>query len=257
MIAFLFISLIGLVLGSFAAAITYRELQSISWISGRSGSKEHPPHRSACPHCKARLKPYDLVPLLSYLLLRGRCRYCSAVISPSYPLIELSVLVGCWGIYSCYGLGGSAPYLYAAVPFLVALCVIDIKQMILPDRLVAALGVLALLSVAIQLIAQDITLHAALFTYGGGLLLYAALAGLTGFLLSKILKKEALGLGDVKFFAVAGLWLGVAFLPWFYLISGILGVVLGVLWPRLGGQKTFPFGPALIIALYVLLLIKA
>lgn len=189
-------------------------------------------------------------------MLRGRCRYCNKDIGMSYPLIELAVLLGCLGIYSLHGFTLIALYLYMAVPFLVALCVIDIKQMLLPNRLVAALGVLALLTVMSQVVTQDIALKTALYAYGGGMALYAALAWFTGFIVSTILKKEALGLGDVKFFAVAGLWLGIQLLPWFYLLSGLFGVVFALLWPRFSAQKTFPFGPALIVSLYVLLLIK-
>ena len=86
-------------------------------------------------------------------------------------------------------------------------------------------------------------------------LLFGGFALLMGVSVSFVLKKDALGMGDVKFFAVAGLWLGGAMLPAFCILSGVMGIILGGVWQRVTGSQLFPFGPALILSMYILWLI--
>lgn len=231
--------LLGLVFGSFASAMTYRIPRHVSWVS----------QRSACPSCGHALGFPDLIPLFSWVFLRGRCRHCRAAIGWRYPAIELATLALCLLVFGFYGFSWAALVLMAAMPFLVALAAIDLEYMILPDQLNIILGALGLVFVAVS----------------GQPVLYAVLAGVfyaglvfaVGWVLTKILKKDALGFGDVKFFAAAGIWLGIALLPVFLILSGVFGVGIGIVWKYILKKDIFPFGPALIASLVACMVFHA
>jgi prepilin signal peptidase PulO-like enzyme (type II secretory pathway) len=133
-----------------------------------------------------------------------------------------------------------------------AMLVIDLEHMILPDQLQIILYALGLLFVWFE----KGTLHGV----GGALissLVYSGLAFALAMGGRFFLKRDALGMGDVKFFAVAGLWLGLAALPVFMLVGGVLGVILGLIWKHYVKQDAFPFGPALIASFFLLILLRA
>jgi len=153
-----------------------------------------------------------------------------------------------------------------AMPFLVAMFVIDCDHLILPDQLMIICAVLGLLfRVSIGFYAPDhlvpltglmVETNIPAWVEGlGAAILYGGLIWLVGALMKVILKKDALGFGDVKFFAVAGLWLGLAALPLFLMMGGVLGVVWGILWRFTVKDPVFPFGPALILSFYACLLL--
>ena len=241
----------GLVLGSFASALTYRVPLGLPWAV--KGKSEHG-LRSACPACKTLLTPRDLIPLISWLLSRGKCRHCGSKISITYPICELLTLTGVLGIYMVYGLTiFSLPFLIM-IPFLTALMMIDFKHMILPNQLVAIVFVLGLCVLGIRLF-NDPTVET-ISIYIGGAVLFAFVSWLLGAVMKKMLKKEALGFGDVKFFAAAGIWLGGTALGSFCIAAGGVGVALGFLWKRVTGEAVFPFGPALILSFYAILLLQ-
>ncbi|MCB9991584.1 MAG: prepilin peptidase [Rhodospirillales bacterium] len=193
--------------------------RGISWTHGRKNQQDkNGVARSACVHCHTTLTLPDLVPLLSWLFLRGKCRHCGKFIGWRYPLMEGLTLLGCIGIYIVWGFHPGAFILMAAVSILVALLFIDLEHMILPDQLNAILAGLAILLILYHLGAYGLS-----YGFGDkaiskvmGAALYGGLAWGTGWGVGKILKKNALGFGDVKFFAVAGLWLGWAYLPYFF-----------------------------------------
>jgi prepilin signal peptidase PulO-like enzyme (type II secretory pathway) len=241
---FIFSALIGLCLGSFATALTYRIPRGQSWIVSK-GRAEH----SACPSCHHSLPWFDLFPLLSWISLQGRCRYCRATIGWQYPGIEVAALLACLCIYGVFGLTLTGVIVMLAVPFLVSMVAIDLEHMILPDQINLILGVLGtvyiLSSVGIAGIAWAVL----------AAVVYAALSYATAWAMTKILKKDAMGLGDVKFFAVAGLWLGLPMLPAFLMFSGLIGIGLGLMWKILWKKERFPFGPALILSFFACLLL--
>lgn len=250
-IEIILVALLGLALGSFASVIAYREARGLSWFSLRAhkGGEVMAGERSACPHCKKILRAADLVPLFSWAFLRGRCRYCAVSIPARYPLLELASMALCVTAYTLIGPGAAAFTLIAAVPFLLALLVIDLEQMILPDRLMAVLAGLGLIRPGFMAVEAGgaIVLHAGLAA-----LVYGVFAWALGRFMAFALKKEALGMGDVKFFAVAGLWLGFWALPAFCVVSGLAGIVFALIWRRRTGKTVFPFGPALIVSFYVM-----
>ncbi len=240
------VALTGLLLGSFASALTFRIPNAVPWW-GRA--------RSQCSHCKNTLTPYDLIPLFSWLLQGGKCRHCKTAISPQYPIIEMLSLLACLAIFSVHGLSVETFFMVMLVPFLLALFFIDLKYKILPDQLN-----LIAFSIGVVFVATKASLnadYAMLSPHMIGAAVFSIGMWLIGKIMSLALKKEALGFGDVKFFAVAGLWLGISGLAPFLLLSGVFGVVLGGLWQGVKKEKTFPFGPALIAAFFTLLLIDA
>lgn len=228
----------GLALGSFISALTYRlpRSESIVWA------------RSACPACHTALGPLDLVPLLSWLLLRGRCRHCTAPISPRYPLTELASALLLFLLYQQFGL---TP-LWAIVSLLgiclLASSLIDWRFQVLPDSLQLTAALLAL--------PYHLFLHHSWPPYLWGAALGIAVGILLHFGYYWLRKRHGLGLGDVKSFAIAGLWLGWEWLHAYWMIAGLLGIITGLLWRFSGRGERFPFGPALAAALLTLVVLQ-
>jgi len=224
------LGVLGLVMGSAVTALAYRVPREISWVHGRS----------ACPSCGATLRPLDLVPVLSYLSSRGRCRHCQERIPLRYPITEL--LCGAWAIllYRHHGPGLDYPFLAVWGFLLIALMWIDLDFQLLPDALTFP-GTLIAAAAALQW--PQGPRHALLgVTVGSGLLWLIAWA------YWRVRKVEGMGGGDVKLAAMFGVILG-----WkLTLLSLFLAAFAGSLWGglliarRIGDGKTaLPFGTLL------------
>ncbi len=246
----------GLILGSFATAIIHREPQKISWGLGGEKPAQEKPHRSACQSCDQPLLFRDLVPVFSWLLLKGKCRHCQTKISPGYLWIELGCAITALLVYLSFGMAIHSAFLLIVLPFLAALLVIDLRHMILPNKLVLMVGVIGMLRLVIEGFVFE-TINPAIvgMNYVFAAFMYAGLALLLSWFFRSVFKKEALGFGDVKFFAVAGLWLGLFNLSYFCIGAGILGVIVAIIWKAVKKESVFPFGPALILSFYGLLLL--
>jgi leader peptidase (prepilin peptidase)/N-methyltransferase len=231
---------VGLFLGSFSTAIIAREMVDESWVFNKNNKS---PSRSACPKCNHVLMPWDLVPLFSWIVSFGKCRYCQARISFFYPIIEILSAVFCGAIYSLFW---QTPYFFpliAALPFVMALFYVDTKRMILPDRLMICF----LLCSVFFLIQQYKMSPDTLILYiGNGFLCSFSLWGMA-FLTGKVLKKDALGFGDVKLAFVSGLWFLPQSVPYYFMISGGIGILYGAVLAK-KNEGVFPFGPAMILA---------
>jgi leader peptidase (prepilin peptidase)/N-methyltransferase len=181
----------GLVFGSFLNVVVWRVPRGESIVS--------PP--SHCGACGTRLKPLDLVPVLSYLFLRGRCRYCGSRISLRYPVVEMLAAGLLTGLYLHTGLSWAFGLYGVLFLLLIAVSFIDLDHQIIPDSLVIIGAVVGLgMNIAgVETGFVDGLLGA---LTGGGTLLLIALIALYGF------KKEGLGGGDIKLMAMAGLYLG-------------------------------------------------
>jgi prepilin signal peptidase PulO-like enzyme (type II secretory pathway) len=249
-------TLFGLILGSFSTAVTHRELTDKSWASfGKSKDlKTDKQHRSACPQCGHILKTIDLIPLFSWLSTKGKCRYCAKPIGAIYPLIELSAVTLCIITVLHHGLDFYALTIMAIIPFLIALVVVDLKKMLLPNRLILIITAIGLISLLGRTAFTEFTFGDMLFHLISAFV-FGALSLFIGWLTTILFKKEALGMGDVKFFACAGLWLGPMLLADFCFLAGLLGVIFGMAWKKLTKQAVFPFGPALIASFFVLLML--
>lgn len=241
-----FVSILGLMLGSFATALSYRGERGLAWYGSDN--------RSFCPHCRKTMSFQDLVPLFSWLFLKGRCRRCHRPISLFYPATELAVMALCLLYYFIYGL--SSPELifpiFFALPFMWALAVIDLRTKTLPDSLVLAVAVLGAIRLFFAVLDSALPL-ALLINSLSGALIFGGVAWGAGALTGRLTGRAALGFGDVKFFAVSGLWLGLTDLAMFCIVAGTAGVVLGLVWRKLTGEDRFPFGPAIIFSFCVLL----
>lgn len=231
----LFFALTGACFGSLTAAMAWRLPRGIT-VWGRS----------ACPSCGHLLAPRDLVPLLSWLLLRGRCRHCATPVSGAYPLIEGATALFwtlCALLMSDPVAGLTVSLLGTALLFL---ALVDARWRYLPDAGVLLVALLALLPGRMDLIDS----------LSGGLA-FGLLALGVRWLVGRRLRREALGLGDVKLMAAAGLWLGPFGLPPFLILSGLTGIAQ-VLLLRMAGRDTgdgVPFGPALCLALLACVLL--
>ncbi|MGU3390680.1 prepilin peptidase [Sphingomonas sp. M1A8_2b] len=230
------LGVLGAIIGSFVAALVMR------WPEGRSVIRG----RSACDACGRTLRAADLVPLLSALVLRGRCRGCRAPISPVHWRIELAGLViGATAGYVAPGPIGIAGAVFGWL--LLALASLDLVAFWLPDRLTSLLALAGLASAAPG-IAPSITDRLIGGAAGFGVLWLVAVG------YKRVRGRDGMGGGDPKLFGAIGLWLGWQMLPAVLLIASMvgLGVVLAAQMKgrAMAADTALPFGALLAIAAY-------
>lgn len=241
---------LGLVLGSFATALAYRVPLGISILKKT---------RSACTACGRQLTALDLVPLLSWAALRGRCRSCKAAIGWQYPLIELGTLALCLGFYFRFGFNAQVLCLFALAPLVASIIAIDFNYKIIPDSLNLAMFVAGCVMLCVAAYQSPDALSFITAKGGEGLgaaVLYVSVSLALRQAIMIWRKKDALGWGDVKFFAVAGFWLGLNpdSAAYLMLVAGVIGIFLAVIWQKIKKEAEFPFGPALLLAFVAMLL---
>jgi leader peptidase (prepilin peptidase)/N-methyltransferase len=186
---------------------------------------------SHCVACGAKIRPYDNIPIFSYLILQGRCRACGAAFSPRYALVELISAMAAWGCVQAFGLSWAALGFYVFLALLLVIACIDVEHWIIPHELSWSGIAVGLLFSFVNPRARP--LDAIL---GAGL----AWAGFTllSWLGEKIFKKEALGLGDRWLLAMESAFLGyTAILP-LVLLSSIQGTIFGLALIALGKSET-------------------
>ncbi len=227
---------LGCCLGSFADCMAGRLLSGEPVFAGRSH----------CDHCRHVLGALDLVPVLSWVLLKGRCRYCQTKVPAESTIVELISGFACCLVVYRYDLSVLALRGILLWVVLLTLTLTDLHQWIIPDRLQVAGCVIFLVTALflpdpLSAILKGFLLGIAL---GGGMLclslLYDRLSG-----------KESLGGGDIKLFFMTGLYLGSAWEILFYLI---LSCLLGLAFALVRQEKRLPFGPAIAAACFVMLL---
>ena len=238
----------ALCMGSFATALAYRLPRGQSIIK-----KYH----SSCPQCGHDLSVMDLIPLFSWVFLRGRCRYCRQPIGVRYPVIEIVTALLCYAAYFVCGAVWASVFLFCLMPVVVAIIDIDLEYKIIPDALNTAIfliGVAAFLVWAADMDSETVMAQAVQCL--GGAVGYMVFAFLLRGVFSAALKREVMGLGDVKLFGAVGFWFGLGpdRMAGFMITSGILGIILGAAWHKFRGEKEFPFGPALVLAFVIILL---
>ena len=228
--------LLGLVLGSFGNAWAWRIAHGEKISRGRSH----------CPACGHTLAARDLVPLFSWLFLRGKCRYCGKPIPKRYPLTE--AICGLFFLSCLLRWGLSLDALRFALMgfFLFVASLVDWETMELPDGLLIAAAVPALLRLAVDLSAwKDMLL--------GALIIPLALL-LIVLVMDKVLGRETMGGGDIKLLAVLGLHFGPVETFILLIFACIIGLVFALIAKR-GKGKAFPFGPMLSLAGWLTLLV--
>lgn len=225
---------VGPCLGSFASAMAHRAPMQKSWIfasadESAAGDKgAHKSARSCCPHCGGQLGFFDLIPILSWLFLRGSCRMCKKPISPLYPFLEVLGLI--FSLLFLYVYGVSAVFFLSllALPFLLALIVISANGQKLPPQLLAIIFTIAGWVVGTQLIQTETPVDYAL-DHIAGLFVYAVFGLLLPLLRVKLYKIRTEAAGEVALLAIAGLWLGLSLLPVFLIVSGLYGMLAAAL----------------------------
>jgi leader peptidase (prepilin peptidase)/N-methyltransferase len=234
--AIAFAGVLGAVCGSFLNVVAYRLPRHESLVKPAS----------RCPRCGASVRPYDNIPILSWLLLRGRCRRCGEPISPRYPLVEAMTGVLCVGAVLAHDSAAQIALGVALILIVVPAALIDLEHRIIPNRLTLLGAILA------------IVLGTALDPTGEPQRLIAGAAAAGFLLIAALAYPGGMGMGDVKLAGVIGLFLGRAAIP-AILIALLAGVLYGALviarkGPRAGRKTAVPFGPFLalgaIVAVY-------
>ena len=255
----------GLVIGSFLNVVIYRlpRMMENEWRQECADSfpeyNIEPPTekltlsvpRSTCQKCNTQIRIRDNVPVLSWLLLRGKCHACGTAISARYPLIELLTAVLSFAVANHFGFSYFSVALLFFTFVLIAATFIDFDTLLLPDQLT-----LPLMWVGIALSLFEISPVSLTDSVIGAMAGYLCLWSVY-YLFKLLTGKEGMGFGDFKLLAALGAWLGWQSLPIIILMSSLVGVVFGVIQLRLqkkGIEQAFPFGPYLAIAGWVTLL---
>ena len=200
--------------------------------------------RSTCPSCGHKITALEIIPILSYLFLGGKCSSCKTSISIRYPLIEL--LTGILFAYAAYhfGWGPKAAATMILIGFLVPLIFIDIDRKLLPDNLVYPL---LWIGIFFNLHQAFVDLDASVI---GAIAGYLSLWSIF-WLFKLVTGKEGMGYGDFKLLGALGAWLGWKMIPLIIMLSSVVGAILGTLilfLNKKGRETALPFGPYLAIA---------
>lgn len=226
-----FCALLGLMVGSFLNVVIYRVPRDESIVSPRS----------ACPACGAAIRERDNIPVLSWLVLRGRCRDCRAPISARYPLVELA----CGGLFAGtaarFGFAWDLPAYLVLFAGLLALSCIDVERMILPKKIVYPLTVLV---AALLILAAAGTGRWHEYLIG----IICALGWFVVFFGMNLASPRLLGFGDVRLSLVLGLslgWLGIGYVLLGFFSANLIGAVVGLILiatKQMGRQSRIPYG---------------
>ena len=243
-----FIFLFGLAIGSFLNVCIYR--------IPRSDISIHSPRRSFCPACSEPISAYDNIPILSYLILQGKCRHCRTPISVLYPLVELTTAGLYLFLYYYFGLTLDFLLALAFITVLLPISVIDAQHYIIPNVLILT-GLILGFGIVCGIAYQRADVWYLLIRLigavaGGGVLWLIAVIG------SAVLRKKAMGGGDIKLMALNGLFLGawpelamvIAFSAFSGAIVGTTLIVSGIK----DRQSPIPYGPFLAGAAVIVLL---
>lgn len=229
-----FVFLLGAIIGSFLNVCIYR-------LPKRESIVTTPSH---CPHCGEPIHFYDNIPLISYLVLRGKCRHCKEHIPLRYPVVE--GLFGLLTLALFFKYGPTLPFLLflAFTAALIVITFIDLDHQIIPDS-ISIPGIFA--GIGASFFIPLLSWHESVIgiVIGGGFLFLVALGykWITG--------REGMGGGDVKLLAMLGAWLGWKAIPFILLSSSLIGVVIGGgigLLNRTGLRSRIPFGPFLALS---------
>jgi len=256
-------SILGLMVGSFLNVVIFRypkmlqhqwTAQSHEWLNKEAYTETEPPTLSSppshCGHCKAPVRAWQNIPLVSWLLLGGKCANCKQTISVRYPLVEL--LTGVLSAYVVFHFGWSLQSLLGLIFtwVLIVLTFIDFDHKLLPDDIVLPTLWLGL---AISLIPIFANAQNALVGAIAGYLVFWIV-----FQVFKLLTgKEGMGHGDFKLMALLGAWLGWQFIPQIVLVSTLAGSIIGIslmVFKKASRDLAIPFGPYIAIAGWIALI---
>jgi leader peptidase (prepilin peptidase)/N-methyltransferase len=233
---YLFVIILGGLWGSFANVCIYRLPLDKGVVSGRS----------YCPKCKKQITWKDNIPIISYFLLKGKCRKCKKPISSQYALVEFLSILFFTIIYFLYGITLTTLLLMVLSLSFIIIFFIDLKHFIIPNEITFSMMALGFIK------SFDPNLNSLFPNYInsliGGLLGYGIIWSIIYFY-KQVRKKEGMGLGDAKLFAVVGFWFGWLSIPFIIFLSSIIAL-LSVVPSLLKNSRTMssqiPFGPYII-----------
>jgi leader peptidase (prepilin peptidase)/N-methyltransferase len=240
---YLFVIILGGLWGSFANVCIYRLPLDKGVVSGRS----------YCPKCKKQITWKDNIPIISYLLLNGKCRKCKKPISPQYAVVEFLSILFFTIIYFIYGITLTTLLLMILSLSFIIIFFIDLKHFIIPNEITFSMMALGFLK------SFDPNLNSLFPNYInsliGGLLGYGIIWSIIYFY-KQVRKKEGMGLGDAKLFGVIGFWFGWIAIPFVIFISSVIALI-SVVPSLLKNSRTMssqiPFGPYIIIGTLIYL----
>lgn len=235
---YVFVGLLGLAIGSFLNVLIYRLPRNKKIVF----------ERSACPKCGNPIPFYHNIPLVSFLVLRGKCRDCKARISIRYPLVEFLNVAAFIFFLSMDGLTIAwLAHAYLASS-LIVIIFIDLEFQIIPDRITLP-GIVAGLLAAVFVSPPGIVNALIGFVVGGGALLALAYLG------EWLFKKEAMGGGDIKMAAMLGVFVGWQKVLLIFVGGAVIGMVVSVVWmlasKKVRAERIIPFGPFLAMASFI------
>ena len=258
--------ILGLLVGSFLNVVIYRVPEGLNrnWKLQANQMLDLPLEQSEgecfnilmpsshCPSCKAAIKPWQNIPILSYVLLKGQCKHCHTAISLRYPLVEL--LTGLVFAVCAWKFGATWTALAAMVfsAYLIAMIFIDADTQLLPDQL------------TLPLMWGGIVFHLAAYLlqadWGITTLVDSLLGAIVGYmrvwsifqLFRLVTGKEGMGYGDFKLLAALGAWLGISVLPIIIIMSAVVGLIFALIM-KVAKNQPMPFGPYLAILGWIVL----
>jgi leader peptidase (prepilin peptidase)/N-methyltransferase len=236
---YLFMILIGLAIGSFLNVLIYRLPRKIPLIFSRS----------SCPNCRMPIPFYCNIPVLSYLILLGRCKICRHPISPRYPLVELLCAAAYVLFYYLDGWSLQLPVHCFLASSLIIIFFIDLEFQIIPDAITIP-GMIIGLASAVFVTPPGIINSIIGFFVGGLSLLAIAYLG------EWLFKKEAMGGGDIKMAAMLGAFVGWQKIILIFFGGAVIGMVVSIIWmplsKKIRNERVIPFGPFLALAAFII-----
>ena len=226
----------GLLIGSFLNVLAHRLPRGESLVAPGSH----------CPGCDTAIKPWDNIPVLSWIFLRGRCRHCAERISPRYPLVELTTAVVFAAVALAKGLNDDLVVLLPFAAMLIAVADIDLEHRIVPNKILLPMAVWGVAASA--LVRPDALPE----------LLIAGAAAFTFLLVAALIHPAGMGMGDVKLAGVMGLYLGASIAPALlaaFLSGSLVGVGMLVWHGAEGRKRGVPFAPFLALGGILALLV--
>ncbi|TCK98377.1 leader peptidase (prepilin peptidase)/N-methyltransferase [Natranaerovirga hydrolytica] len=226
------IILLGMIIGSFLNVCIYRIPKKENFIT----------KRSHCMHCNHLIKPYDLIPVISYVVLKGKCRFCKKSLSIQYPLVELLNGVAYYFIFTTYGYSYHTLLYSLLTSTLIIIGFIDWQHMIIPNGLNGLILIIGIIHLSLN--TNQWVYYTSGFFISSGILFLVA-----------ILSKGQMGGGDIKLMAVAGFILGWDKILLALFLGALIGSIISIILLVLKiGEKKVPFGPYLGIGIFLSLI---
>ena len=236
-IVYVYAFLLGSIMGSFLNCMAIRICHNVSFVKGRS----------VCDECGHVLGPLDLIPIFSYILNRGKCRYCGAKLSARYLISEIVAGLSYLFIVIKFGLTLETIKYLVLVSLMLAISFADLEDYLIPDRFI----VVGLINRLVFILLGSSIKQELISSLIGGLVISLPIL-IISIIMTKILKRDAMGGGDIKLFFMLGTYFGIGENLLSVLMACIVGIIFSVITKKT--KEEFPFGPSICLAYYITIL---